>query len=194
MAFGNGSESHKKQEELLQSLVDLQLNSEESPLYDNSELRTVQAALNMETPGTNPADLPHLQPQAFLNDFNNLFPSNPFAFDPNQQNFLSGPSLNQFPTLGSELGDDELISDEEFQKKLTDQEKTIFEALVIAINQTHIIRMKKFQQRRMEYLQRTMSQNESKIEQEAVQTAMLKAMAGYQQQLMAAGLGGQGHH
>lgn len=52
--------------------------------------------------------------------------------------------MNQFPTGGSEFGDDELISDEEFQKKLTDQEKTIFEALVIAINQTHIIRMKKF--------------------------------------------------
>lgn len=148
----------------------------------------------METPGANPSDLPHLQPQTFLNDFNNLFPSNPFAIDPNQQNFLGGPPLNQFPSGGSELGDDELISDEDFQKKLTDQEKTIFEALVIAINQTHIIRMKKFQQRRMEYLQRTLSQNESKLEQEAVQAAMLKAMSGYQQQLMAAGLGGQGHH
>ena len=53
--------------------------------------------------------------------------------------------MNQFASLGSEMGDDELITDEEFQKKLTDQEKTIFEALVIAINQTHIIRMKKFQ-------------------------------------------------
>ena len=87
LGLNNGTESNKQKEELLQSLHDLQLNSEESPLYDNSELRTVQAALNMETPGTNsnPADLPNLQPQAFLNlnDFNNLFPRNPFAFDAN---------------------------------------------------------------------------------------------------------------
>ena len=65
---------------------------------------------------------------------------------------------------------------------------------MIAINQTHIIRMKEFQQRRMDYLQRTLSQNEPLIEQEAFQAAILqaKAMAGYQNQLMAAGLGTQG--
>ena len=67
----------------MQSLVELQLNSEESPLYENNELNTVQAALNMATNGANPADLSNLQPQSFLNDFNNIFPSNPFAFDPN---------------------------------------------------------------------------------------------------------------
>lgn len=70
----------------MQSLVELQFNSEESPLYENNELSTVQAALNMATTGANPYDLAHLQPQSFLNEFNNLFPSNPFAFDPNQQN------------------------------------------------------------------------------------------------------------
>lgn len=34
--------------------------------------------------------------------------------------------------------DEEYISDEEFQKGLTEQEKTIFNALVISINQTHM--------------------------------------------------------
>lgn len=40
--------------------------------------------------------------------------------------------------------DDEYISDEEFQKMLSDQEKTIFNALVISINQTHMQRQKNF--------------------------------------------------
>jgi hypothetical protein len=38
------------------------------------------------------------------------------------------------------------------------------------------------------------SQNQSKLEQEVGQAAVMKAMVGYNQQLMAAGLGGQGHH
>ena len=36
--------------------------------------------------------------------------------------------------------DEEYISDEEFQKGLSDQERRIFNALVISINQTHMIR------------------------------------------------------
>ena len=48
--------------------------------------------------------------------------------------------------------DEEYISDEEFQKGLSDQERRIFNALVISINQTHMIRQKEFQKRRMEYL------------------------------------------
>lgn len=43
-------------------MVELQLNNEESPLYNNSELRTVREALNMETPGINPAEMPTLHP------------------------------------------------------------------------------------------------------------------------------------
>lgn len=65
LGFGsNGTEMNKKQEEILQSLFELQLNSEESPLYENSELNTVRAALNMSTNGgmNGPHDLPHMQP------------------------------------------------------------------------------------------------------------------------------------
>lgn len=36
------------------------------------------------------------------------------------------------------MSDDEYISEEEFQKTLNEQEKTIFNALVISINQTHM--------------------------------------------------------
>jgi hypothetical protein len=53
-----------------------------------------------------------------------------------------------------QASDDEYISDEEFQKMLTDQEKTIFNALVISINQTHMQRQKNFQKRRQRYLER----------------------------------------
>lgn len=83
LGFPNGSENSKKQDEILQSLFDLQMNSEESPFFENNELNYVQAALNMDTNGVNPTNLSQLQPQNFLNEFNNLFPSNPFAFDPN---------------------------------------------------------------------------------------------------------------
>jgi len=55
---------------------------------------------------------------------------------------------------GMDMGnDEEYISDEEFQKSLSDQEKTIFNALVISINQTHMNRQKNFQKRRMNYLE-----------------------------------------
>lgn len=56
----NGSETNKKQEEILQNLFELQLNSEESPLYDNSELNTVRAALNMSTNGMGPPDISNM--------------------------------------------------------------------------------------------------------------------------------------
>lgn len=96
----------------------------------------------METAVNGPQNLAQLQPQNFLNEFNMLFPSNPFSFDPTQLNLMNN-AVGQFQHDVN--GDDEdLITDEDFQKKLTDQEKTIFQALVIAINQTHIITMKKF--------------------------------------------------
>jgi hypothetical protein len=52
--------------------------------------------------------------------------------------------------FGSE---EEYIDEEEFQKGLTDQEKTIFNAMVISINQLHMIRQKNFQKRRAKYLE-----------------------------------------
>ena len=73
----------------MQNLFDLQINSEESPLFENNEINYVQAALNMETAATNSHNLAQLQPQNFLNDFNMLFPSNPFSLDPSQMNLMS---------------------------------------------------------------------------------------------------------
>lgn len=56
-----------------------------------------------------------------------------------------GMAGNEAAFMGMDFGSDEdYLSDEEFQKSLTEQEKTIFNALVISISQTHMIRQKNF--------------------------------------------------
>lgn len=56
----------------------------------------------------------------------------------NAEEFFNGPMMGNYLQncdQGEQFGsEDDYISDEEFQKGLTDQEKTIFNALVISIN------------------------------------------------------------
>ena len=49
--------------------------------------------------------------------------------------------------------DEEYLSEEEFHNSLNEQEKTIFHALVISINNLHMDRQKKFMKRREKYLE-----------------------------------------
>ena len=74
-----------------------------------------------------------------------------------EQSLMGGASMMNYDLdMGNE---EEIITDEDFLKSLSKQEQTIFNALVISIKQLHMIRQKKFQKRRMEYLE-SMSNNE----------------------------------
>ena len=50
--------------------------------------------------------------------------------------------------------DEEYISEDEFNKQLDDQEKTIFNALVSSLLQNYMINLKKFLKRRMDHLKK----------------------------------------
>ena len=52
------------------------------------------------------------------------------------------------------MGDDSeaYISEEEFQKGMDDQEKTIFNALVLSVLQNYRVNLNKFMKRRMEHM------------------------------------------
>ena len=64
-------------------------------------------------------------------------------------NRLAGQFTTDY-VMGDE--DEEYISEEEFQKGLDDQEKTIFNALVSSLCQNYLINLKKFLKRRMDHM------------------------------------------
>lgn len=61
--------------------------------------------------------------------------------------------LGGLPEMGDD-DDEDYISEEEFQKQLDDQEKTIFNALVSSLLQNYMINLKKFLKRRMDHLKK----------------------------------------
>ena len=68
--------------------------------------------------------------------------------------------------LSADIGqddDDEYISEEEFQKQLDDQEKTIYNALVSSLLQNYMINLKKFLKRRMDHMKKTSLNNEQEM-------------------------------
>ena len=81
--------------------------------------------------------------------------------------------------------EEEYISASEFNEGLTDQETTIFNALVISINQLHMQRQKNFQKRRQKYLEK-FGQSENNFVNSG--QSLQNAQAMYQNQLMALGL------
>lgn len=92
----------------------------------------------------------------------------PFGFNANP--LMQG----QQPEL---FADEEYISEEEFIKGLTQQESTIFNALVISIQQVLRNNLIKFSKRRMEYLE-SMPQNQQQILQVPQMMNMLKNQMG----------------
>ena len=62
----------------------------------------------------------------------------------------SGTSANG--DQDAESQQDEFISDEDFKKSLTEEQLRIFNAMVIAIHEHHVNRVKSFQRRRIEHL------------------------------------------
>lgn len=112
------------------------------------------------------------------------FPGVGASIEEQLQQMMAMQGISQMD-FGSE---DEYIDDEEFQKSLSEQERTIFNALVISINQTHMIRQKNFQKRRAKYLEQVSGSDPQMAQMNQLATAQAQAV--YQNQLLAAGLGG----
>lgn len=84
-----------------------------------------------------------------------------------------GYGANVLDANGSSSGSEKdlnaqpILSDEEFKKNLTEQEQMIWSAMVIAIHQQHVNRLKAFQRRRFEHLKKQPGTNQEELERKA---------------------------